>query len=67
MLLKVIKPYTRIRIGFIATELNVPACADTYVPGPRYRTYGLHAPTSRVLYVPAAQGSCCPTVRTPYA
>ena len=25
MLLKVIKPYTRIRIGFIATELNIPA------------------------------------------
>jgi len=25
VLLKVIKPYTRIRIGFIATELNIPA------------------------------------------
>ena len=34
--------------------------------GPPYCTYGLRGPASCVLYVPAAQSSCCPTVRTPY-
>ena len=43
---------------------GVHACADTYVPGPPYCTYGLHVPASWVACVPEAQGS---TVRTPYA
>ena len=41
--------------------------ADTCVPEPPYCTYGLRVPASCVPYVPAAQGSWCATVRTPYA
>ena len=47
--------------------LHVAAYADTYVPGPLYCTYGLRVAASCVLYAPEAQGSCCATVRTPYA
>eukprot|EP00964_Phaeocystis_antarctica_P116026 scaffold79998_cov33-Phaeocystis_antarctica.AAC.1 len=39
--------------------LDVCACADPYVPEPRYCTYRPR--------VSEAQGSCCATVRTPYA
>ena len=42
-------------------------CADPYVPGPPYCTYRLRVPASCVAYVPEAQGSCCATLRTPYA
>ena len=45
----------------------VHACADPYVPGPPYCTYGLRVPASWVACVPEAQGSCCATVCTPYA
>ena len=47
-------------------------CADTYVPGPPFCTYGLRVPASCVLYVPEAQGSlpwgghyCTYAVRVP--
>ena len=42
-------------------------CVDTYAPGPPHCTYGLRVPASCVLYVSAARGSWCATVRTPYA
>ena len=49
VLLKVIKPYTRIRIGFIATELNIPAsevpppaAAATHTMGPATPLPSLH-------------------------
>ena len=45
----------------------VTQCVDTYAPGPPYCTYGLRVPASYVLYAPAARGSWCATVRTPYA
>ena len=32
-------------------------CADTYIPGPPYCTYGLRLPAACVLYAPEAQGS----------
>ena len=36
---------------------TVDGCADTYVPGPPYCTYGPRVAASCVLYVPEAQGS----------
>ena len=60
-------------VGLVTTEANQEdaawalGCVDTYVPGPPHCTYGLRLPASCVLYVLAAQGSRCPTVRTPYA
>ena len=43
--------------------------ADTYrtLAVPYAGTYRLRVPASCVAYVPEAQGSCCATVRTPYA
>ena len=48
-------------------EEQAANCVDTYVPGPPFCTYGPRVPASCVLYVPAAQGGWCATVRTPYA
>ena len=41
----------------VAAAAAVASCADTYVPGPPCRMYGVRVPASCVLYVPEAQGS----------